>query len=95
MIKFTGTNTETGQPVLGIGLSRENCEKLLAGQPILFNTESLKDFPVMEVFILGGETEDSMAFDMLKMGAVRPDQIKEDPGLRNPNIQMMKGGGEA
>ena len=95
MIKFSATNTETGQPVLGIGLSRANCEKLLAGQPILFNTSGMAGLPALEVFILGGETEEAMALEMYHMGAVTKEQIKEDPGLREPHVPMMKKGGEA
>ena len=83
MIKFTGTHQETGQPVLGIGLSRANCEKLLAGQAILFSTEGLAGMPPMEIFLMAGDTEESMAFDMLKLG------------LREPNVTIMKQGGEA
>ena len=73
MIKFAG-NTTNDTPVLGIGLSRENCDRLLEGQPIRFTTEFMQGIPVLEVFIMGGETEADMMNDMLRADApeVRP-----------------------
>lgn len=59
MIKAIGKNIKTGHPVMVIGLSRGNCNKLLADQPILFNVASI-GLPPMEVLIMGGETEDTM-----------------------------------
>ena len=98
MIKFAGTDIATGQPVLGIGLSRDNCDKLLAGQPRLFSTVGLGDVPPITVFVMGGDTEEDMAATMITAGAVRPDQVFEDPSLKNPNAPawpFMKRGGEA
>ena len=95
MIKFSATNTETGQPILGIGLSRANCDKLLAGQPILFDTSAMEGLPDLAVYIMAGETEEDMALEMYNLGAVSKEQIKEDPGLRDPHLRVMQKGGEA
>lgn len=69
MLKFCGENRETGLVVLGIGLTRENCERLLQGQPIHFTTLSMAGLPAMEVCIIAGEEDSSMAFTMLEHGA--------------------------
>lgn len=55
MIKFAGTNEATGLPVLGIGLTREECDNVLNGKPILFNTGGMVGLQPMEVCIIGGE----------------------------------------
>lgn len=51
-----------GRPTMLIGLSRENCQRLLAGQPIMFDTSvappkglGLTEPPI--VFIVASETE--------------------------------------
>jgi hypothetical protein len=90
VIKFCGNNNETGHPVLGIGLTRDECEKLLQGQPILFGTESMPGLLHMEVFIMGGEDETVMARNMLTHGAIAPDQIHEDQSLAEPNVRPDK-----
>jgi hypothetical protein len=55
MLKASGT-TENGEPLLLIGLSEGNMQKLLAGEPIHF---ALKDVGLGagSVMILGGKTE--------------------------------------
>lgn len=80
MLKYGGFNPETARPVLGIGLSRENCRRLLAGEPIVFDTSGFKDLPEIEVVIMGGETEEAMAFDMIKAGASPEAFTRDDPG---------------
>ena len=70
MIKFAGNNSETGRPVLGIGLSRDECTKLLAGNPIQFDSTGMTGLQPITVFIFGGEDEITMAFDMLRHGVV-------------------------
>lgn len=57
MVKFSGKDRETGRPLLGIGLTRENCERLLAGKPIKLDTSSMQALPALDVWILAGETE--------------------------------------
>ena len=61
MLKFCAANQETGRPVLGIGLSKENCQRLLEGQPIQFNTTGMEELPDLDVLVFGGETEQEMA----------------------------------
>lgn len=65
MIKFLGTRA--GRPLLGFGLSRANCEKLLEGRPIfidpkvmLMDVEKLPDLNEATLLIFGGETEADM-----------------------------------
>ena len=69
MVKFSGTN-ESGGPVLGIGLSRANCDRLLEGNPIAFTTDSMAGLPALELLLFAGETDDDMARTMLGGGAV-------------------------
>ena len=68
MLKFAGNNSETGRPVLGIGLSRDECTKLLAGCPIQFDSTGMTGLQPITVFIFGGEDEITMAFDLIKHG---------------------------
>ncbi len=65
MIKFLGTSD--GRPMIGLGLSRGNCRKLLEGKPIFIDLKvmmmdmnpppNLNDATIL---IFGGETEDEM-----------------------------------
>ena len=57
MIKFAGTNELTGLSVLGIALSREECENILTGRPLLFNTENMIGLPLIEVCVIGGDEQ--------------------------------------
>ncbi len=74
MIKFHGTSPDDRE-MLGLGLSRKNCERLLAGQPIFIDLDKmasagsgLKMRGV--ILIIGGETEEAMTDEMHKGGAL-------------------------
>ncbi len=69
MIKFGGPATESNRPLLAIGLTRENCQRMLAGEALFFDTTSFPNMPAIDVFIIAGETEEAIAFKMLKQGA--------------------------
>lgn len=58
MIKFTAKKVKDGREFIGIGLSRRNCELLLAGRPIEIDGKEMR-MPI-DVFIFAGETEDAM-----------------------------------
>lgn len=63
MIKFLGEGD--GRPMLGFGLSRKNCEKLLEGKPIFIDLKvmlmnSKVDVNDATVLLFGGEDESSM-----------------------------------
>mgnify|MGYP001756654279 FL=1 len=61
MIKATG-GTKDGTPLLLLGLSRANTEKLLAGQPIPIRTTDVDPrHPDMHILLMAGETEDILA----------------------------------
>jgi len=92
MIKATGTNSD-GEPVLIIGLSRGNCEKLLAGQPIPFKTGEL-GLPQLEILIMAGETETAMYRELRDMGILKNTAVHEDKRLENPNISVSNPGHE-
>lgn len=58
-------------PLLILGLTRRNCERLLAGDPIMVDTGELGDpLPVLQVLIMGGETEDAMAAQIRSVATV-------------------------
>jgi hypothetical protein len=58
-----------GAPVVFLGLSRENCTRLLANQPIPVRLRELHpDLPDLTVMLLGGETEDDIAEDLRVLG---------------------------
>ena len=90
MVKFCGVDTERQRPVLGIGLSRENCDRLLEGQPILFDTANMTGFPDLTVCIIAGENELSIAASVLEAGCIREEQILEDKSLGDPHVPKGK-----
>jgi hypothetical protein len=57
MIKFTATSGT--QRILGLGLSRENINKLLDGKPILVWASEVNETAFEQVFLMTGETEQS------------------------------------
>lgn len=69
MLKFLVQHE--GRPMLGLGLSRGNCEKLLKGKPIFIdlkvmmmkidNEPNLNDATIL---IFGGEDEETMQADL-------------------------------
>jgi hypothetical protein len=70
MIKFTGEN-ENKEPVLGLGLSGENWRLLLAGKPITIKPSEMGLPWPGEIFIMGGATEQSMTYELSKLGVLR------------------------
>jgi hypothetical protein len=71
MIKFAGT-TPRKTPVIGLGLSRANCERLLAGQPIRIRTDEIVPELDAEIIIFAGETEAAMAAEFKRHGLIGP-----------------------
>lgn len=68
MIKAVGKTPE-GKTLLLIGLSRENCRKLLKKQPIVFDAGEL-DIPGLHVSIVGGNTEADIARELRQFGLI-------------------------
>lgn len=60
-----------GRDTIIIGLSRESCDRLLAGQPIRFDGEELL-IPGLTFLVLGGETEDEITEDLRSLGLAPP-----------------------
>lgn len=71
MIKFAGTS-KRGTPLIGFGLSRANCERLLAGQPIRISVDEMNPNLDIEVIIFAGETEAAIEADFRKHGLIGP-----------------------
>ena len=86
MVKFAGTN-ETKGPVLGIGLSRENCERLLEGDVITLTTDSMEGLPSLELLLFAGETDDEIAGVLTNGGAIAPDRVYDDKTLAEPLVR--------
>ena len=99
MIKFGGLTQDGKGRLLGIALSRKNCEKLLRGQPIAFELQEIglavcdspggtgtKFGPPMpgHVLIVAGETEDEIMAEILKVGSEAGVPIRPMPS-REPN----------
>jgi hypothetical protein len=72
LIKFIG-NDSSGRPILGVGLSRENCERLLAGKSIEIDLATTRiestivggiDLNIASLVILGGETDRSITANL-------------------------------
>lgn len=75
MIRFRGERD--GRKFVAIGLSRGNMDKLLDGQPIVINFETEFGMPDthLDLFVMGGETEQSMADELVALGMLRPETI--------------------
>lgn len=77
MIKMSGT-TQGDKPLLLLGLSKGNCEELLKGRPIAFNTrEEGMPFELV-VVITGGETEDAITAELAKHFDLPPVHRKDN-----------------
>lgn len=67
MITAAGS-TGDGRPMLLLGLSGENMTRLMAGEPIAVDTDTLglpfAGLPSMVVTLVGGRTEDAIAADL-------------------------------
>lgn len=83
MIKFTFDSKKPGVKVLGIGLSRLNCERLLAGQPIPIDLAEMGVSHLWDIVIMGGETELTIKAELEAAGMEMPppDKIHIDPRL--------------
>ena len=75
MIKFFAS--KEGRPMIGLGLSRRNCEKLLEGKPnfidlkvMLMQVQDVPDPNEATVFIFGGETEETMKAELRRVADV-------------------------
>lgn len=68
MIKFRGDHE--GTPLVGLGLSEENMNRLKQGMPILIKTDEMEKLLGVkaEIFIFYGQTEESMTADLQKAG---------------------------
>jgi len=64
MIKATGRGQD-GTPLLILGLSRGNTERLLSGQPIHVRADQVDPrLPALNVVLMGGETEGDIAAEL-------------------------------
>lgn len=79
MIRMRGTNA--GRMLIGLGLSRENINRLTAGQPILVRGESV-GVPSMDITIMFGETEALLAREIETAGLIGPETIIHEEGLQ-------------
>lgn len=81
MIKFLGARG--GRPMIGFGLSRANCEKLVSGKPIfidlkvmMMRVHEVPDLNEATVLIFGAETDQSMESEITKLLG-KPNRIRE------------------
>jgi len=79
VIKFT-VRRRDGVTVVGLGLSRANCERLLLDQPVPVNLRDLnltgEDAGAVELLIFAGETEAAMADRMRRLHLDGEDGIR-------------------
>ncbi len=76
VLKFAGSVTETGQAVIGIGLTSAEVQSLLNGDALFFNTEGMENIPSIELFVIIGETEEAMMQEMLRLGSLTAEKIQ-------------------
>jgi len=78
VIKFT-VRRRDGVTVVGLGLSRANCERLLLDQPVPVNLRDLnltgEDAGAVELLIFAGETEAAMADRMRRLHLIGPETV--------------------
>ncbi len=77
MIKAAGHDAD-GRPVLILGLTPGNLQKLAARRPILVRTGELGMRPAFEVWVLGGPTLGAIYSELETVGVVVPDDAHED-----------------
>lgn len=65
MIKAVGESGD--KRFLLIGLSMENCRRLLRGEPIMFDLPAPLD-PESKIIMLGGETEEAIVAELREAG---------------------------
>lgn len=70
MIKATG-RTGDGRDLLVLGLSGETMTRLMSDEPIRLNLAEL-NLPPVEVWIVGGKTEDAIAQQLRDAGMLTP-----------------------
>jgi hypothetical protein len=64
VIKATG-GSKDGTPMLILGLSRTNTDRLLAGQPIHVRADQTDPrLPALHIVLMGGETEQAIAAEL-------------------------------
>lgn len=86
MLKFAGDTKESSpRPVLGIGICQEECYRLLKGESIIFSTDGMDGLPSMQVFILAGEDDKSIALELVRLGIWTGNQIRDDPSPSEPH----------
>lgn len=72
-------------PLLILGLSRLNTERLLAGKPVMVDTVDLgagtpdATLPRVRVLLMAGETESDITAELARDGLLRETNIREDP----------------
>lgn len=71
MIKATGRQAD-GKPFVLLGLSRENCRRLLEGQPIKIDMADLGQPERGTVLICAGETEEAVKRELIEAGLELP-----------------------
>jgi hypothetical protein len=83
MIKFTGSSGD--RPVIGIGLSRENLERMMSGKPLTIDLATTRiestmvetiDFNISSLILFAGETDLDL-LQMLRDAEVPVDSISD------------------
>lgn len=83
MIKATGRHSD-GRPLLVLGLSRVNCQRLLDDQPIIVNTSEV-DLEWGWILLYAGETEAAMRDELA--GRFRIGDMRGDPSVPEPIVR--------
>ncbi len=86
MIKFIGTRD--GKCIYGFGLSRANCDKLLAGKPIFVDLDVMGGTDPLPkhrgtVLIFAGEDDQAVVAMLNAKGVLKGTEIREEEGLDN------------
>lgn len=82
MIKFIGERD--GKPLVGIGLSRADCERLLEGKPITVDVAEMDPKLRVELLVFAGENEDHMVAELRRSGILKDQPTHPVPGLGDP-----------
>lgn len=83
MIKAYGMHGD--RKVLLMGLTSDDCRRLLTDQPILIDLREAGVQEVDEILLLGGNTEQDVLVELVRLELVRPEDARRaSEGLGDP-----------
>lgn len=83
MLKFTATKGDGGK-IVGLGLTRANIERMMAGQPVLVHARDLNLPYDLDITLIFGEDEAAIEKMLRDGGMIGPNTKKHTEPRRKP-----------